>query len=195
MFGKKKSLDSGPSLRDASGAHSFCPRCGERLIGYGDTGGYCVKCGDWSFDNKLIHSRFKLYGKACETLCVLAAYDDVRMSGHTFYHIFGTLFITPFSLLFRPESNAAAMKRDGGELRRSPKMTGVALQTPYNEIASCHTFQGRDPTLGISYKPDPGYFAASCSYELQGKSYDGAEGEDMRRVKQLIDKVRGLCDS
>jgi len=187
MFVKKKSSNSTPSLRGENGAFMLCPTCGERLIGYGDTGGYCVRCDKWCIDNKLVHSRLKKYGKACETLCVLVAYDDVRMHYGMFDDVYGTLYITPFSLLFRPESKEAAIKRGNGKLRRSPDISEAALISPFSEISNCQAYGGFAPAMNIYFNPDPGGRAVSCSYSFaEISSYDGAEGNDFKRIRQLI---------
>lgn len=195
MFGNSKSLDCGPSLRDESGAFSICPKCGARLIGYGDVGGYCERCGEWHVDHELTLKRLRTYSPAAETLCTIIAYDNVKMAGSTFYNIFGTLFVTPFSLLFRPESKSAAMARDGGVLRRAPEIGGRAMQSPYSDIGACIATKGSSQALTVSYKPDRGRLAAGCWFELQGRSYDKAEGTDMKRLSVLVNQFREIFNS
>lgn len=159
------SLDNVPSLKDGDGVGSACPSCGQTMVSFGRFGGYCSACNAWNYDRAAYLEKKALYGSAAETLFVLAAYENVhcRTQGQDYT---GILYVMPGMLILKVNSDER-------------------LMIPFDNISAVSATKGAAQQLIVLVQ---GEDAQPISYniDLKGASYDGAGGEDLFRIRQLI---------
>ena len=155
-----------PSLRDRRGYACVCNECGTAVIGYGRFGGYCPACHKWSFDKQLVSKYVEEYGNSAQTLFPLVAYPKetvcVRSEGKSTNE---DLYVCPQSIVLY----------NGSDLR----------VIPFEDMASITASKGASQQLTILIKKadEEGY--TNINVDLMGNTFDGAEGEDLVRIKQL----------
>lgn len=105
------------------------------------------------------------YGVAAESLFVLAAYPDThcRCSGEDYT---GVLFVMPGVMVLKARN-------------------GKRLLIPYADISAVSATKGEHQQLVILVRGDDTQ-PHSYNIDLKGCSYDGANGEDLLRIRQLI---------
>lgn len=159
------SLDNVPSLKDGDGVGSACPSCGQTMVSFGRFGGYCSACNAWNYDRAAYLEKKALYGLAAETLFVLVAYENVhcRTQGQDYT---GILYVMPGMLILKVNSDER-------------------LMIPFDNISAVSATKGAAQQLIVLVQ---GEDAQPISYniDLKGASYDGAGGEDLFRIRQLI---------
>lgn len=155
----------GVSLQDEDGFGSVCSVCGQPMIGFGRFGGYCVSCKSWNYDRAAYQEKLTAYGAAAESLFVLAAYPNThcRCRGEDYT---GVLFVMPSAMILKAQN-------------------GKRLQIPYADISAVSATKGVNQQLVILVRGDDTQ-PLSYNIDLKGCSYDGANGEDFLRIRQLI---------
>lgn len=166
---------SAASLRDEDGGKANCVYCGKSVVGFGGAGGYCKACGRWSYDRARYIADLHGYGESAESLWVLMAYADAHLrSAGT--DIKGTLIIMPGQLIARTRPELGLKRK--------------AIR--YADISVVSATTGAAQQLTILTKAVSGGQGAlqteSVSIDLSGRSYDGADGQDLTRITQLIDE-------
>lgn len=157
--------DGGASLQDADGFGSVCSGCGQPMIGFGRFGGYCVSCKSWNYDRAAYQEKSTAYGVAAESLFILAAYPNThcRYKGEDYT---GVLFVMPGAMILKAQN-------------------GRRLQVSYADISAVSASKGMNQQLVILVRGDDTQ-PTSYNIDLKGCSYDGANGEDFQRIRQLI---------
>lgn len=157
--------DGGVSLQDADGFASGCSVCGQPMIGFGRFGGYCISCKSWNYDRAAYVEKSTTYGLAAESLFVLAAYPNThcRCRGEDYM---GVLFVMPGAMILKAQN-------------------GKRLLIPYADISAVSVTKGVNQQLIILVRGDDTQ-PLSYNIDLKGCSYDGANGEDLLRIRQLI---------
>lgn len=157
--------DDGASLQDADGFGSVCSVCGQPMIGFGRFGGYCLSCKSWNYDRTVYLEKSTAYGVAAESLFILAAYPDThcRCSGEDYT---GVLYVMPGAMILKAQN-------------------GKRFLIPYADISAVSATKGVNQQLIILVRGDDTQ-PLSYSIDLKGCSYDGANGEDFLRIRQLI---------
>lgn len=154
-----------PSLKDGDGSGTVCPTCGKTMVSFGRFGGYCPSCNAWNYDRAAYLEKKAAYGPAAETLFVLAAYENAhcRTQGQDYT---GILYVMPSMLILKINSNER-------------------LMIPFDNISAVSATKGAAQQLIVLVQ---GEDAQPISYniDLKGASYDGAGGEDLFRIRQLI---------
>lgn len=159
------SLENVPSLKDGDGVGSACPSCGQVMVSFGRFGGYCSACNVWNYDRAAYLEKKALYGSAAETLFVLAAYENVhcRTQGQDYT---GILYVMPGMLILKVNSDER-------------------LMIPFDNISAVSATKGAAQQLIVLVQGEDTQ-PISYNIDLKGASYDGAGGEDLFRIRQLI---------
>lgn len=157
--------DYGPSLRDEDGFGSACPSCGQVMVGFGRFGGYCSACKAWNYDRGAYLEKKAVYGPSADSLFILAAYGNVhcRTQGQDYV---GILYIMPGSLIMKANN-------------------GKHFRVFFDEISAVSATKGVTQQLTILVRGDDTQ-PVSYNIDFKGASYDGAGGEDIVRIRQLI---------
>lgn len=144
---------------------SICTICGSPLSGFGRFGGFCNSCMEWNYDRGLYLFQREKYGPSAESLFILAAYEmaHYRCQGGDYL---GTLYVTPGSLIFT----------DGNSMRF------ILL---FSDVTKVSATRGKAQQLTVLVQGEE-YVSGYHNFDLQGSSYDGADGEDLLRVSRLI---------
>ena len=157
------------SLRDEDGDSSVCSICGKPLTGFGRFGGFCTSCTEWNYDRGFYLLSREKYGPAAESLLILAAYENVHYRCQTGDYT-GKLYVTPGSLIFTAGNN----------------MRFILL---FSDVTKVSATKGSTQQLTVLVQGEE-YTSAYHNFDLQGNSYDGANGEDLLRICQLIQRAK-----
>lgn len=135
------------------------------MIGFGRFGGYCASCKSWNYDRAAYLEKSTTYGLAAETLFVLAAYPNThcRYNGQDYT---GILYVMPGAMILKAQN-------------------GKQIPIPYANISAVSATKGATQQLTILVRGDDTQ-PISYNIDLRGCSYDGANGEDFLRIRQLI---------
>lgn len=157
----------GKSLRDGDGGSAACAICGKRLEGFGRFGGFCSSCIEWDYDRGLYMLHREMYGPSAESLLILAAYENVQYRSKTGEYT-GMLYVTPGSLIFTSGRN-------------------MRLILLFSDVSKVTATRGYAQQLTILAQGEE-YASEYHNFDLQGSSYDGANYEDLLRIRRLIQK-------
>ena len=154
-----------PSLRDGDGFDIACPNCGKTMVSFGRFGGYCPSCNAWNYDRIAYLEKKAGYESEAETMFVLAAYENVhcRTQGQDYT---GILYVTPGMLILKVNSIEQ-------------------LMIPFDSISAVSATKGAAQQLVVLVQGDDAQ-PISYNIDLKGASYDGADGEDLFRIRRLI---------